>query len=126
MCEKNFWVRIRNVEAQCESVNERVETHGEKNFVSSETVESLIRDEVAEIKRIDRKQLNLIRLYMSETKQETSTGRQLEDKDFLTKLMETKMNLDTAEIKVFKFIRLGKRAVSDVGYVKCRPLRLSV
>ena len=53
--KKNFWVRIGNVEAQCESVNERVETHGEKKFVSSETVKSLIRDEVAEIKRIDRK-----------------------------------------------------------------------
>ena len=36
------------------------------------------------------------------------------------------MNLDTAEIKVFKLIGLGKRALSDVGDVKCRPLRLSV
>ena len=73
------------------SLNESVQTLEEKDFVSYGTVKSLNGDEVAEIEEIDKRRLNLIRLNMPESKKKTSARRQLEDKDFLTNVMENKI-----------------------------------
>ena len=36
------------------------------------------------------------------------------------------MDLDPGEIKVNKLVRLGRRAVSEEGVIKSRPLRFSI
>ena len=46
--------------------------------------------------------------------------------ELLHNLMQNRMDLDPGVIKVNKLVRLGRRAVSEEGVIKSRPLRFSV
>ena len=87
-------IRVGNVEEKCEALNKRVESLENKSFVSPDTVKDLVNEEVAELKEIESRKLNLICLNLPESKRTDAGERQQEDLEFLNNLLENKMNLE--------------------------------
>ena len=113
--------RVGNIEEKCPALNKRVESLENKSFVSPDTVKYIVSEEVAELKEIERRKLNLICLNLPESKRTDTGERQQEDLDFLNNLLENKMNLEPDVITVNKLVRLGRREINSDGTVKCRP-----
>ena len=65
-------------------------------------------------------------LNLPESKQFESADRQQEDREFLTNMFDSKINLNVQAIHVNKLIRLGKRVINIDGIIKPRPLRFTV
>ena len=65
-------------------------------------------------------------LNLPESKQFESADRQQEDREFLTNMFDSKMNLNVQAIHVNKLIRLGRRVINKDGIIKPRPLRFTV
>ena len=115
-------IRVGNVEEKCEALNKRVESLENKSCVSPDTVS----EEVAKLKEIESRKLNLICLNLPESKRTDAGERQQEDLEFLNNLLENKMNLELGVITVNKLVRLGRREINSDGTVECRPLRFTV
>ena len=89
-------------------------------------MKDFVSEEVAELKEIESRKLNLIYLNLPESKR-TDTGKgQQEDLKCLNNLFENKTNLEPDVITVNKLVRLGRREINSDGTVKCRPLRFTV
>ena len=116
-------VRMGNVETNVESLNERVETLENRDLVSNDKIKDLVGEEIAELKEVEARRLNLVCLNMPESKKEDAVERQHEDRDFLMNILENKMNLDIGDIQVTKLVRLGRR---EAGQNKTRPIRFTV
>ena len=97
-----------------------------ESCVSPDTVRDLVSEEVAELKEIESRKLNLICLNLPESKRTVAGERQQEDLLFLNNLLENKMNLEPDVITLNKLVRLGRREINSDGTVKCRPLRFTV
>ena len=93
--------------------------------VSSVKVKSIIQEEVAEMKEIEGRRLNMICLNLPESKKTDLSERKQEDNELLINLLQNRMEVDTDEITVDKLVRLG-RSDSKNGTTKCRPLRFTV
>ena len=119
-------IRVGNIEEKCEALNKRVESLENKSCVSPDTVKDLVSEEVAELKEIESRKLNLICLNLPESKRSDVGERQQENLEFLNNLLENKMNLVPDVITVNKLVRLGRRENNLDGTVKCRPLRFTV
>ena len=119
-------VRVGNVEQKYEKLNTRVESLENRDSSSSENVKELILEEMTELKEIEGRRLNIICLNLPESKQLESADRQLEDREFLTNMFDSKMNLNVHAIQVNKLIRLGRRVINKDGIIKPRPLRFTV
>lgn len=117
-------VRIGNVEERQDQLEERVNKI-EKDQMTSESVKEILHSELDEIKEIEGRKLNIMCFNIPESKQEDIQCRQAEDKDFLVKLFETKLDHPVAPIEIIKPVRLGARKDSN-GTLKCRPLRFTV
>ena len=72
-------------------------------------MKDLVSEEVAELKDIESRKLNLICLNLPESKRSDAGERQQEDLEFLNNLLENKMNLEPDVITVNKLVRLGRR-----------------
>ena len=112
-----------NVETNVEFLSERVETLKNRDLVSNDKIKDLVGEEIAEIKEVEARRLNLVCLNMPESKKEDAVERQHEDRDFLVNILENKMNLDEGVIQVSKLVRLGRR---QAGQTKARPIRFTV
>ena len=112
-----------NVETNVESLSERVETLENRDLVSNDKIKDLVGEEIAELKEVEARRLNLVCLNMPESKKEDTVERQHEDRDFLMNILENKMNLDIGDIQVTKLVRLGRR---EAGQTKTRPIRFTV
>ena len=89
-------------------------------------MKDLVSEEVAELKEIESRKLDLIYLNLPESKRTGTGKRQQEDLEFLSNLFENKINLEPYVITVNKLVRLGRREINSDGTVKCRPLRFIV
>ena len=119
-------VRIGNVEAKCQSLDERV-TKIEANETSSvEQIRKLAHEEYEEMKEIEGRKLNLMVFNMPESKKDDVKERQTEDLESLQNIMEQKMNLDLNDIEIIKPVRVGRREILNGEITKKRPLRFTV
>ena len=119
-------IRVGNVEEKCESLSRTVESLENKASVTPDLVKDLVSEEVAELKEIENRKLNLICLNLSESEKTDIHDRHQEDLDFLNFVLENKMDLDIDTISINKLVRLGRREKTQDGTLKCRPLRFSV
>ena len=94
--------------------------------MTPDLVKDLVSEEVADLKEIENRKLNLICLNLPESDKTDIHDRHQEDVDFLNNVLENKMNLDIDTISVNKLVRLGRREKTQDGTLKCRPLRFSV
>ena len=117
-------IRVGIMEQKYEALNTRVKSLESKESTSSENVKEMIFEEMAELKEIEGKRLNIICLNLPESKQLESADRQQEDKEFLSNVFESKMNLNIKTIHVNKLIRLGRRMIDKDGSIKTRPSAL--
>ena len=101
-------IRVGNVEAKYEDLEERVHKI-EDEKISKDDVKTVVKEELLEQKEVEKRKLNVMCFNIPESKNESIPDRQNEDKNFLMKLFETKMNnpLDIEEIT--KRVRLGAR-----------------
>ena len=65
-------------------------------------------------------------LNLPESKQLESADQQQEDREFLTNMFDSMMNLNEQAIQVNKLIRLSRRVINKDGIIKPRPLRFTV
>ena len=93
--------------------------------VSSVKVKNIVQEEVAELKEIESRRLNMICLNLPESKKIDLSERKQEDNELLVNLLQNRMEVDTDEITIDKLVRLG-RSDSKNGAIKCRPLRFTV
>ena len=103
-----------------------MQTHENKDEISADSVKAQIQEEMLETKEIENRRLNMICLNLPESRKSDLNERKEEDLELLHKLMQNRMDLDPGVIKVNKLIRLGRRAVSEEGVIKSRPLSFSV
>ena len=114
------------MENKCEDLNERMQTLENKDEISADCVKAQIQEEMLEMKEIESRRLNMICLNLPESRKSDLNERKEEDLELLHNLMQNRMDLDPGEIKVNKLIRLGRRAISEEGVIKSRPLRFTV
>ena len=69
-------IRVGNVEEKCEALNKRAESLKNKSCVSPDTVKDLVSEEVAKLKEIESRKLNLICLNLPESKGTDSGEKQ--------------------------------------------------
>ena len=88
----------------------------------------LIREEVAELKEIESRKLNLICLNLPESNRTETVARQLpgNKKMEISVSICKKTELIPDDIKVNKLVRLGRIELNSDGTVKCRSLRFLV
>ena len=122
---KKLLVLVGNVGEKCEALNERVTTLENNDQVSSVKVKNIVQEEVAELKEIESRCLNMICLNLPESKKIDLSERKQEDNELLVNLLQNRMEVDTDEITIDKLVRLG-RSDSKNGAIKCRPLRFTV
>lgn len=119
-------VRLGNVEAQCQSLGERVTKIEANEMASEEKIKQLAREEIDEMREIEGRRLNLMVFNMPESKKDDVKDRQLEDAEFLHNVLEQIMNLDMSETEVIKPIRVGRRQIVNGAIKNKRPLRFTV
>ena len=119
-------IRLGNVEAKCQSLDERVTKLEANEIASVEQIRKLALEEYTDMKEIESRKLNLMVFNMPESKKEDIKERQSEDSEFLQNLMEQKMNLNVDEIEVIKPVRVGRREIISGEITKKRPLRFTV
>ena len=86
-CVQKLLIRVGNVEAKYEKMEERVQPL-EVETIAKDSAQAMVKGELSEQKR----RLNVMSFKVPESKKESITGQQNEDKDFLMKLLDTKMN----------------------------------